>query len=247
MTGTTPPTGTSSHPTTRGAYRERPTAVPGVVLWQRRVESADTTTRILPDGCLDLLWDGERLVVAGPDSRAREHCSPVGASYVAVRCHGGTGPALLGVPADELRDSSPDLADLWEASRVRTLTERVAGDPVAALEAWVRECGVGGKVDPLGARVLAMATAGLPVAGMAAAVGLSPRQLHRRCLPLFGYGPKHLARVLRFGRALASARSGLPLARVAVDAGYADQAHLSRDVRDLAGTTPSTLLRELAG
>jgi AraC-like DNA-binding protein len=65
--------------------------------------------------------------------------------------------------------------------------------------------------------------------------GLSERQLHRRCLPLFGYGPKTLARVLRFDRALALARAGRPFADVASSAGYADQAHLSREVRALAG------------
>ena len=36
--------------------------------------------------------------------------------------------------------------------------------------------------------------AGAPIAAMADQLGLGARQLHRRCLPLFGYGPKHLAR-----------------------------------------------------
>ena len=73
---------------------------------------------------------------------------------------------------------------------------------------------------------------------------LSARQLHRRCETSFGYGLKMLARIGRFERALALARSGLPLARVAADAGYADQPHLSRDVRALAGVPATTLLAE---
>jgi transcriptional regulator GlxA family with amidase domain len=49
------------------------------------------------------------------------------------------------------------------------------------------------------------------------------------------------------GRALAAARTGLPLVEVAVIAGFADQAHLSREVRDLADTTPTRLLAESGG
>ncbi|GDY29388.1 DUF6597 domain-containing transcriptional factor [Gandjariella thermophila] len=121
------------------SYRERAIAVPGAVLWERFVGPAPARTRILPDGCLDLLWDGRRLFVAGPDSAARWHGSPAGARYVGLRFSGGLGPALLGVPADEVRDQSPDLDALWPAGAVRGLTERVAEDPVGALRAWAVE------------------------------------------------------------------------------------------------------------
>ncbi|GGM29030.1 hypothetical protein GCM10012279_54650 [Micromonospora yangpuensis] len=76
----------------------------------------------------------------------------------------------------------------------------------------------------------------------AAEVGLGPRLLRRRCQAWFGYGPKTLARILRMRRALALARCGTPLAEVAARSGYADQAHLTRDVRDLAGLPPQALL-----
>jgi AraC-like DNA-binding protein len=66
--------------------------------------------------------------------------------------------------------------------------------------------------------------------------------LHRRCLDAFGYGPKMLARVLRMNAALDRARAGLALAEVAAVSGYADQAHLTREVKALAGVTPSVLL-----
>lgn len=226
-------------------YRERTTAVAGAVMWQRSVGPAPERARVLPDGCLDLLWDGHRLFVAGPDASARWHQSQAGASYVALRFSGGTGPALLGVPADELRGRTPDLEDLWPSGQARELAERVAADPVAALEAWAVERAASRPADPLGPRVLGMAAAGTAVAAMADRLGLSARQLHRRCLPVFGYGPQRLARVLRMGRALHEARAGAPLAQVAAGCGYADQAHLSREVRALAGTAPTTLLREL--
>jgi AraC-like DNA-binding protein len=226
-------------------YSERRTAVPGVLLWQRDVGQEPRRTPILPDGCLDLLWDGHRLFVAGPDATARWYRSPVGASYVALRFSAGTGPALLGVPAHELRDQTMGLERLLPSRKARVLAERIAADPVAALEAWAVERFAARDVDPLGQRVLAMASTGTPVAAMADRLGLGARQLHRRCLPVFGYGPRRLARVLRLGRSLEAARAGAPLAQVAADCGYVDQAHLSREVRDLTGTTPTRLLQEL--
>lgn len=76
---------------------------------------------------------------------------------------------------------------------------------------------------------------GRPVAATADELGLGARQLHRRALTAFGYGPKTLARVLRLQRALGLVRQGVPYAETAARAGFADQAHLARDVRQLAG------------
>lgn len=228
------------------SYWERPTLAPGAVLWGRVVRPTGSRTPILPDGCLDLLWDGNRLFVAGPDTTARWHQSPAGTSYVALRFSGGTGPALLGVPAHQLLDKTVGLEQLWRGGEARVLAERVASDPVAALEAWAVERSASCDVDPLGPRVLAMARTGTPVAAMADRLGLSPRHLHRRCLPVFGYGPRRLSRALRLGQSLEAARTGASLAHVAAGCGYVDQAHFSREVRALTGTTPTTVLRELA-
>jgi AraC-like DNA-binding protein len=225
-------------------YRERRLSA-GVVLWQRDVGPAPGETRILPDGCLDLLWDGHQLLVAGPDTMARWHESPPGTSYVALRFSGGTGPAALGVPADELVDRTPSLDEVWSAAASRELTERVARDPLAELTTWAAgRAAALEPAEPVGQRVLAMAMDGTPVAEMADRLGVGPRQLHRRCLPLFGYGPRHLVRVMRLNRALAAARVGTRLADVAAGCGYADQAHLSREVRALVGMTATDLLRE---
>jgi AraC-like DNA-binding protein len=227
-------------------YRERPSVVPGAILWERTVEHRPERTRILPDGCIDLIWDGRRLLVAGPDTTARWHESLGATSYVALRLAGGLGPAWLGVPADELRDQTADLEALWPSRPARDLAEQVSADPAPAMEAWAAQRAADGQVDPLGPRVLRMATAGMSVAAMARQLGMSPRQLHRRCLPTFGYGPRRLVRVLRMGRALGAALAGAPLAQVAADCSYADQAHLSREFSSLAGTTPAVLVRELA-
>ncbi len=80
------------------------------------------------------------------------------------------------------------------------------------------------------------------VARVADELGLSERQLLRRCLTAFGYGPKTLQQVLRFQRALRLARAGGRLVDVAVLSGYADQAHLARESRRLAGVPITQLL-----
>jgi AraC-like DNA-binding protein len=196
---------------------------------------------VLPDGCLDLIWDGGRLFVAGPDSTARRHLSAAGTSYAALRFAGGTGPQLLGIPAHHLLDQTPDLAEMWNPHAVRRLTARVAPDPGRALNDWLIERAAQRPLDPWGSRVLALTRAGLPVAAIAERIGISPRQLHRRCLPVFGYGPARLARITRLGAAITRMRAGAALAEVAAQCGYADQAHLCREVRALVGTTPTAL------
>ncbi|MFJ3231991.1 helix-turn-helix domain-containing protein [Streptomyces sp. NPDC086787] len=225
-------------------YEERASRLTGAVVWHRAPEGPGVA-RVLPDGCMDLLWNEGRLLVAGPDTRAYAPSGPP-ARWAGVRFRPGTGPALLGVPACELRDRRVELADLWPAAEVRRLCARVdaAPDPAAALEqiALARAADVPAP-DPLLDRLVTALEEGRPVAETADGLGLGARQLHRRSVAAFGYGPKTLARILRMRRALALARAGLPFATTAAHAGYADQPHLARDVRQLTGMT----LGELVG
>lgn len=218
----------------------------GVVVWTRTApERADGPVYpVLPDGCMDLLWIDGRLSVAGPDTHAfTPDLTSAGSGFAdaaGVRFAPGVAPALLGVPAHELRDRRVDLTDLWPGPEGRDIAERVAAatDPLTALEAAaLRRVPLAGPPDPLLRAVVAGLDAGHPVAAVAEHVGLSTRRLHRRSLDAFGYGPKTLARVLRLQRALALVRASVPYAETAVVAGYADQAHLARETRELAGLT----------
>jgi methylphosphotriester-DNA--protein-cysteine methyltransferase len=90
------------------------------------------------------------------------------------------------------------------------------------------------------------------VGGLGDVLGLGERQLRRRFHAAVGYGPKTLARVLRFQRLLElldRPGSRASLAEAAADAGYADQAHMTGECARLAGLTPTALLagRHLAG
>jgi AraC-like DNA-binding protein len=102
--------------------------------------------------------------------------------------------------------------------------------------------GAGSRMSPPWAALAGDPEARNSVARTAAMVGLSERQLRRRCRTAFGYGPKTLARILRLRHAVGLARAGVPFVVVAGLAGYADQAHLAREVRALAGVPLGGLL-----
>ncbi|WP_067860197.1 helix-turn-helix domain-containing protein [Nocardia shimofusensis] len=227
-----------------GGYRERPSGLDGAVVWTRTVESGDSVP-VLPDGSIDLLWREGTLLVAGPDTGPYRPDAAPGTRFAGLRFPPGSAPALLGVPAHELRDRRLELADLWPVATVRALTAEAnaASDPAAGLEAIaLRRAADLGPLDPLPRLVVAALESGASVAVAADAAGIGARALHRRSLAAFGYGPKTLARILRMRRALAAVRAGMSLALAAAHAGYADQAHFTREVTRLAGSPPGALL-----
>lgn len=116
-------------------YVERRSHLAPLIVWTRTVEIAGTA-RVLPDGCMDLIWSGDDLIVAGPDTLAHAVENTPGTRYAAVRCAPGIGPALFGLPAHTLRDRRVPRADVWGGRDVRVPAERLAGaaDPAAVLE-----------------------------------------------------------------------------------------------------------------
>jgi AraC-like DNA-binding protein len=244
------------------AYRELPLpgrAAPHVAcLWTRDPEPVASVRRILPDACVDVVWvQGDRLVVAGPATGPAPAALPAGAAAAGVRFRVGAAGSALGVPARELRDLNIELEDIWGARRARRIAARLerAGTPGAAVAALVSA--VHERLPPAGqldglvrAAALRAAAPRTAVERVASELGLGERQLRRRFADAVGYGPKTLQRVLRFQRFLALAeREGeaADLAALAFAAGYADQAHLTRECRRLSGLTPSALLATGAG
>lgn len=242
----------------RSIYREfRPLpALSGwlVCLWTQRIDGsgAPLQHRVLPDGCVDIIWINDAPpLVAGPATRHIIVDLPAGTEVLGLRMRPGQAGALLGLPADRLLDANVALADLWGAAAGRwndvaegdqlerkldtlatAVTERIAnapgGDPVvAACVAWLARHPAG-RVDDL-----------------AGVVDLSLRQLQRRFRSAVGYGPKTFHRIVRLQRLLGLAEHGRRpggLAELSCSAGYADQAHMNRELRDLTGLVPSALL-----
>jgi AraC-like DNA-binding protein len=162
---------------------------------------------------------------------------------------------LLGVPAAELKEQAVDLVDLFgtpatqlvdelhaavgwherfrvlDVALVRRLGEADVSVPDEVAEAWRMIFATGGRV---------------PVATVAVHVGWSRRHLACRFAALTGLTPKQAARIARFevtrGFLVRSHRP--PLADIAAECGYADQAHLSREWRAMAGCSIGSWLRE---
>ncbi len=206
-------------------------------LWVRVAGPQPGEVRVLPDAGIDLIWRaGRGALVAGPDTTAKLARLGPGEILVGVRFAPGAAGAALGQPMDALRDLRVDAADI--SPRFAVDPDLTASKAVAALVSAV------GPVAPDRA-VQAAARHPGSVAQAARDCGLSERQLRRRSLTALGYGPKMLARVLRFQRFLAASEAApqRSLADLALSAGYADQAHLTRDCTRLAGLPPAELRR----
>jgi AraC-like DNA-binding protein len=230
-------------------YREHPPSpalAPWVACTWERCDGGGEAIRVVPDGCIDIVWtqDGDATVV-GANTTAFLVSLPAGTHVVGVRMRPGAAPPLLGVDGAGLRDGRIALQELWGddglrlAERLQTSTDR-ADELLAAL---APRAAAAGAPDALVQAAVARLHASVPsVRGLADELYVSERQLRRRFATAVGYGPKRLARVLRLERALAAARGGEQLARVAALAGYADQAHFAGDCRELAGVSPSALV-----
>jgi AraC-like DNA-binding protein len=225
-------------------YVERLVASPLVACtWERRTSAAHQQ-RIVPDACVDLIWSGKRVTVAGPDTAARVVELRTGARAVGMRLRPGAAGAVLGLPASELRDISPDAADVLGRDVAEALLERLAAgsDPYAVLLRALELRGVRAPDPLVGAAVAALGRPRARVSAVASELGVSARQLQRRLSDAVGYGPKMLARVLRFRRL--QQLPPAPLVELALDAGYADQAHMTAEVTSLAGVSPVRFLKD---
>ncbi|WP_324607107.1 DUF6597 domain-containing transcriptional factor, partial [Saccharomonospora iraqiensis] len=109
-------------------YRQRPSSVGGAVVWSLTV-SPTGAAPVLPDGCMDLILLGGELYVAGPDTRPHVPTVTAGDVVTGIRFPPGVAPAVLGLPADELRDLRLPVADVWGAGTGRRLDERLAAAP----------------------------------------------------------------------------------------------------------------------
>lgn len=224
----------------RTLYAERRSLLlPGTV-WRR--SAAAGTARIRPDGCMDLIWDGERLFVAGPDTATATVTIDRPSELVAVRFDPGIAPLILGCPAHELVDSRLDLDELPQQRPVRALIDALgaAVEPAVVLERELAErllsCGGAPGWIPATVRLL---EAGEPIALIADRLGVTPRHLGRKSLQQFGYGPKTLQRILRMNRAVEMLLNHTELSAVAHASGYSDYSHMFRDFRHITGDPPS--------
>jgi AraC-like DNA-binding protein len=189
-----------------------------------------------------------RVFVVGPVTRAL-WLRPAGrACTLGVRFRPGRGGRVLGADLSALRDREVGLDDLW-GKEGRELAERLqaAADPSSAralaVEALLRRhahgapphAGAAWAVDELFRR-----RGGAAVQDLARRSGWSRRHLEREVARAAGMPLRTLRRIARLQHVLerVEGSSTVRWGEVALACGYADQAHLVRDFRDLAGRPP---------
>lgn len=206
-------------------------------LWVRTA-SASGAVRVMPDGCIDAVWQqGVGVTIAGPDTTAKLIERSAGDLLVGIRFLPGAGGPALGMPVDGLRDLHVDARDVHPEL---DLDGEHSPDEVLARFARLS---AGGRSDPLVAEAVQRIDR-QDVRSISRELWVSERQLRRRFHAAVGYGPRTLARVLRFQRFVDAINRGrADLAAVAFELGYADQAHLTREVRSLSGLTPGAMVR----
>lgn len=217
-----------------------------------RPEGRTISHRVLPDNCIDILWqDCDPLGgVAGMMSSVIEVPFARPVRTVAVRFKPGAAAYFFDVPLHELIDLHPALADLWpdglahrfaDALWTRPLSDAQAVAVIeslllqrlhaSALRPGLVEAAVGAIERSHGA---------VRIASLADALGVSRQHLASQFRARVGLPAKLFARVCRFQHASALICNGAPpdWASLALDLGYYDQPHMIHEFQELAGNTP---------
>jgi AraC-like DNA-binding protein len=221
--------------------------------WSQSVRSQPCRNLVLPDACIDVvLIDDAPPVVAGPWTKPFvAHLRP-GSVIVGARFHPGAAGSLLGLPVSELLNLCVPLADVWNKEAVASFSSIAGladiGAKRAALESiMLRRLSSSREPDrSVAAAIRAFAFhPEARIERVSRCLGMSSRQLQRRFGSAVGYGPKMFQSVLRFQRLLHIARTANgtgTLVQSSVEAGYADQPHMTREVRRFSDSSPSSLL-----
>jgi len=225
--------------------------------WVRLVRQAGgkAPDAILPDGCADIMaYDNQPPRVAGPDAITRRVKLRDGLVITGIRLRPGACRAILGCPAERLVNGSVLLGDIATGAtelHCRLLLSDNLYTRLALLESWVRlaleRATANDRAVIAACRVLG-ANPRIEIGDVARRLDWNARMIHRQFIAACGYSPKHFQRIMRIQGALRTAHSTpvAGLGDLAAAAGYADQAHMTRDFRDITGFTPAAYFADTA-
>jgi AraC-like DNA-binding protein len=226
--------------------------------------AAMRTHRVLPDGCIDILFeaagtDPASISVVGMMTRPLLVTRREAASFTGVRFKPGGAAAFFREPLHRLTDARVELRELWRESG--SLLGRLTDEPAPAKRLGLlvgeleRRLGEAPRRSHPGCGFAVRTLEVEPetrVRDLCAQLGVSRQALARSFREHVGVPPKTLSRVLRLqrtvrfiGRTAAGTRAGW--ADLALDAGYYDQSHLVAEFKELVGLTPGAYLIETAG
>ncbi|WP_296741837.1 AraC family transcriptional regulator [Mesorhizobium sp.] len=157
---------------------------------------------------------------------------------------------FFGLPMSELRDRMVGLDDALGFDGI-ALRERLGEAPDWSSRFAIAEDFVSGRLAEAkelapevrwACRMVIASGGRTRISALAEELGWSRKHLAAKFTDAIGIGPKTLSRIVRFNRALSlSKQQDDDWAGIAADCGYADQAHLVREFRQLAGETPTAL------
>lgn len=221
--------------------------------WRSGIRGADRQ-RILPDGCVDILFtasNAEPLGITVVGLMTEPVAVPVktGQSFFGVRFRPGMAAEFLS-GAGLLNNRFEPLENIWGAA-TRSLADRLADSKTPAGKAAVFEelLRTPESPDAVCRALWRLSTPAASLDQIAFDAGVSPRTFRRACVERTGVSPKYLRRILRFRRAVEGARAASRSttcpsgARLAVACGYYDQAHFIREFREFSGSTPGRFLQ----
>lgn len=217
-------------------YRETPPPphLAGLVKarWTLRADGAPDNwlpQQATPDGCVEIIrrlhggsrWDGDQPAsfVVGLVDRPQPFEISGDAAFEALRLWPWAWSAIGAIPLSALRGRWA----AWDAPAFGAIEARLGAEPALAA---------------IGTALLAAPT----VAAMGEATTMPPRTLQRWFTRHVGLPPRVWLRLRRFQTAFESLPGEPSLAGHAAARGYADQAHMARDFRALAGV-PATAAR----
>jgi AraC-like DNA-binding protein len=212
----------------------------------------------IPDAATTLVWrtiaDGSSaLLVVGPRTRAAYYDSKDIPACVRFQLTPGAARALLGTPIDEFTDLVVPLSELWGPPGVRLADQltRLASQPMTAVKhieaALSARARTARPQNSTTANLVRQASIGLSpknahphrrVSEVARHLGVSERHLRNVFTTTVGIPPKQFARLIRI-RTILPRLHRQPWARLASDAGYYDQSHMTAHFREVMHVTPT--------
>jgi AraC-like DNA-binding protein len=224
--------------------------------WTLRVVTPPATVHVVPDGLVDLIFDLQRreVYVGGTNLVPVAYTHTHAAHLLGASLKPGTALQLLGVPAssltpewqrleDVIGPAANALADLvFDAPSARERFALLDAFLVARLFATSSEPRIQGAI----AIILAQDGA-VDIETLGRSAGVSPRNLGRLFDDWVGMPPKRFARVVRLQSTLRRLQENpnMDLTQLALESGYADHAHLTREMQAIAGISPSALAERL--
>lgn len=190
--------------------------------------------------------DGHGAVVTGPRRRAAIAAERWGRGVTVGLTPAGV-RAVLGMPMGELAEATVPFDEPVLVERLAAAAAQ--GDRFAILDGWVERKvreerpGIDPRIASAWKQLQRPDSPGVEV--VAARLGVRRRSLEQGFRRQVGIPPGTVARIARFQRGAGMLAGEVPLGHVAVECGYADQPHLTREVRAMSGCTPAELRRHL--